>query len=259
MNAILRSAASFRKSNLVNGKKMIIPAILEKDFEEIKKKIALLKNEARFFHIDVADGAFVPNTTFLEGEKMQEIIDNFGTYEVLNSRDFVNSSMKIGFEAHLMVERPHDHYKKWTAGGAAVIIFHIESFFNIKWKLREFAVNNLCRLIKKNGAQAALALNPETKIDLIEPYLMKNIFRVHFLSVQPGFQGNNFIPEVINKIRSLKQKYPSVKISVDGSVNEKTIRDLKAAGAEIFGVGSAIYKAQDQIEAFRKLQQLLSP
>ncbi len=232
---------------------MIIPAILEKDFGEIKRKIALLATETHFFHIDVADGIFVPNETFLEGERMKEI---FGTYEV-PIWDFV--SPKISFEAHLMVSRPHNHYKRWIDGGASVIIFHIESFLNIKWKLREFAVNNLANLIKKAGAEPVIALNPETKINLIEPYLMKNIFRVHFLSVHPGFQGNHFIPEVIDKVHNLKNKFPHVKISIDGGINEKTILKVKNAGAQIFGIGSGIYKSQDPVNAYKNLQKIICP
>lgn len=243
---------------------MIIPAILEKDFEEIKRKIALFENEARFFHIDVADGSFVPNTTFLEGERMKEIFKISSAKDVARlvrhavaGRD--ESRWKnIGFEAHLMTLRPHNHYKRWIEGGASVVIFHIESFFNIKWKLREFAVNNLSNLIKKAGAEPVIALNPETKIDLIEPYLMKNIFRVHFLSVNPGFQGNHFIPEVIDKVRNLKNQFPDVKISIDGGINEKTILEVKKAGAEIFGIGSGIYGARDQIQAYRKLQNMIN-
>jgi len=225
---------------------MIIPAILEKDFNEIKKKIALLSKDAHFFHIDVADNEFVPNITFLEGQKLK---DFFKSEENLSN---------VSFEAHLMVKNPHFYYQKWIEGGAETIIFHIESFFNIRKKVRQFAVNNLCNLIKKAGAQPVIALNPETKIDLIEQYLLKKIFRVHFLSVHPGFQGNNFIPEVIEKIKSLKEKYPDVKISIDGGINENTILKVKAAGAEIFGVGSAIYNTADPLKAYKNLETLIS-
>lgn len=234
---------------------MIIPAILEKNSEEIQRKIALLKDEAHFFHIDVADGKFVPNTTFLEGEKMKEIIDNV---HQVGEGGHIGNFKNIDFEAHLMVQNPHNHYKRWIDGGSKVIIFHIESFFNIKWKLREFAVNNFCNLVKQENAEPVIALNPETKIDLIEPYLMKKIFRVHFLSVNPGFQGNRFIPEVLKKIRKLKIKFPNVKISADGGINENTIKDLKEAKVEIFGIGSGIFAAKDPIEKFKQLNLIVN-
>lgn len=217
----------------------IIPAILEKDLVSIKEKINLLSRVTRSFQIDVADYTLTKSISFLNGEEL------------------INLSQNLNLEVHLMVKNSHHIYKKWLKGGVKKIIFHLESFLNLKKSARISAVNNFINLLRKNNLAVGLGLMYETSPLFINPFVNK-IDSVLLLAIKnPGFQGQKLEPAIYDKIAYLKSKHPSLIIEVDGGINDQNILKLKKAGATIFCVGSFIWQRGKAIENFLKLKKLL--
>lgn len=197
---------------------LIIPAILVSSFDEFKKQVTLLSPHFSVVQIDVMDGEFVRNKSFEEIDKINELAD------------------LPDFELHLMVKHPLEEIKKWEKiKNIKKIIFHVES--DDDPMIVAGAVSGRC-------SQTGIALNPETPLAVIEPYLDR-VNEVLFLTVHPGEQGSKFLPEVGEKIRELASKPNRPLIGVDGGVNEKNIAEVKSWGTEIFCIGSALTKAAD--------------
>lgn len=194
----------------------IVPAILTDNFEEFKFQ---LQNLAPFFssiQIDIMDGQFVDGKTFEDIDKINEIKD------------------LSDLELHLMVKHPLQEIEKWeNIKNIKKITFHIESADN---------PDEVCHKISGLCGRIGIALNPETPIDKIKPYLDK-ISEVLFLTVHPGKQGSQFQPQVIEKIKKLTQSNNKLIISADGGINEHNIDLLKNSGVNIFYIGSALTKS----------------
>ncbi len=217
----------------------IIPAILEKDFFSIRQKINLLNSETKDFQIDVADRTLTKSSSFLNGEKLIEFSQN------------------LNLEVHLMVKNPHQAYKRWLNGGTKKIIFHLESFWDLKKTARTSAVNNFINLLKKEKLKIGIGLLYETSVRFIDSFVDK-IDSVLLLAIkEPGFQGKAFELGIYDKITYLKAKHPNLVIEVDGGINEQNILKLKEAGATIFSVGSFIWQGEAR-ENFMRLQELVN-
>ena len=198
----------------------ISPSILSADFSKLGEEIiALEKAGADYIHIDVMDGHFVPNITIGP--------------EVISS---LRPITKLTFDVHLMIEPVDIFIKNFAKAGADIITFHPE------------ATNNLMdtiKLIKSFGKKVGVSLKPESPISLVESYL-DQIDLILIMSVNPGFGGQKFIPEVLNKTRTLKrminEKNLSIDIEIDGGINFDNSKEAKNNGANILVSGSTIFK-----------------
>ena len=201
----------------------IAPSILSADFARMGDAVARLAGYgADWVHFDVMDGHFVPNLTF--GPMMCAA---------------VRPLTHLPLDVHLMVERPGDYVEPFHAAGADCITFHVEA---------DAHVHRTLQSIRARGMRAGVVLNPATPVCMAEPVLpMCDL--VLLMSVNPGFGGQAFIPEVLDKIRALRALIDArglpTEIEVDGGINPDTARLCAAAGATVLVAGSSVFRADD--------------
>ena len=198
----------------------ISPSILSADFSQLGNEIKRLeKGGADLIHVDVMDGHFVPNLTI--GPPVIKVLRQYST---------------LPFDVHLMISPVHKYIKDYAEAGADIITIHPEATENI-----ESSVS----LIKKLNKKIGLSLNPDTSIEIIEKFL-SSIDLVLIMSVYPGFGGQKFIPNIVNKIKKLKsiKEKQNLKfdIEVDGGINFDNSKLVVEAGANILVSGTTIFK-----------------
>ena len=203
----------------------IIPAILTDSSDKFRELVHKLEFHTGRIHIDIADGDFVPNKTIKGYNDLREI----------------KSSAQ--FDVHLMVKRPQEVIKEWFNTQAERFIIHAESDVNL---------NEIIKDIKERNRKVGLSLNPETYVDKIEQYLNEIDF-VQFMTVHPGFQGGEFVTEVVDKIAAFHAKYPDIMIMCDGGITSETAPKLVKAGASVLVSGSYIVKSQNFKKAIEEL------
>ena len=201
----------------------ISPSILSADFSQLGTEIKRLENGgADLIHVDVMDGHFVPNLTI--GPPIIKALKK-------------NCSIK--FDVHLMISPVHKYIEAYSDAGADIITIHPEATDNLT-----DSISKIRELKKKVG----VSLNPETKVDVIKNYLHQ-IDLVLIMSVNPGFGGQKFMPEVLDKIKELKQiqKKQNIDfdIEIDGGINFENSKIAIAAGANILVSGTTIFKSND--------------
>ena len=201
----------------------ISPSILSADFSKLGEEIvALEKAGADYIHIDVMDGHFVPNITI-----GPEVIKR------------LRPVTKLPFDVHLMISPVNNFIKDFADAGADIITFHPEATKNI---------SETINLIKKLGKKVGISLKPKSEINLVEDYLSK-VDLILIMSVEPGFGGQKFMPEVLNKIKELKkikdQKNFDFDIEIDGGINFDNNKLAIEAGANILVSGTAVFKNND--------------
>ena len=212
----------------------IIPAILAQTQEEFETRLRAAEAFADIAQIDVLDNTFVPFSSWAD----PAIIKTFNT--------------RLRFELHLMVDDVEKYLNLWSpVTNVARVIFHVEPFIG-----RADDAGDLLGTAAFYGWDTGLAINPETPIDTLEPFVDK-ITTALFLGVNPGQSGQPFKPEVVEKIKAFRAAHPDKKIAVDGGVNAETIPLLKTAGADVLCVASAIFNAADPKAAYDKLITLL--
>lgn len=204
----------------------IIPAILTKTYDEFEIMVRKIEPYADLVHLDIADGEFVSNKT----------IDGYKELKKINTN--------LNFEIHLMIKNPESVIGRWLKTKAVRYLIHPESAGDLE---------SLINQVKGSSRELGLVLNPEIDCSSIEPYLDK-IDLVQFMTVDPGFYGSLFLPEVLEKIRNFHGRYPGKVIQVDGGINAKTIKLVETAGASRVAVGSHIFsEGKDVDEAIKEL------
>lgn len=208
----------------------VSPSILTADFLNLAKELKTIKSADRF-HIDIMDGNFVPNISF-------------GPYITKLTNDFTQTPLDI----HLMVDWPDFWIDKFNLNNTHNITFHFES---------KSDVNQTISKIKETGKKVGISIKPSTEVKAIIPFLSK-IDIVLVMSVEPGFGGQKFISNALNKICELaefrKKHHLNFEIEVDGGVDQTNISAIKQAGADIVVAGSYIFNQADRAAAISSLK-----
>ncbi len=210
----------------------IAPSILSADFANMGLAVRMLEQSgADLIHFDVMDGAFVPNITF--GPQMCAAVQPL---------------TKLPLDVHLMVERPSDWFEPFQKAGAHYVTFHVEAEKHIHRSLQR---------VRELGMRAGVVLNPATPAEAAKEVLpLCDLVLV--MSVNPGWGGQAFIPESLQKIASLKRMIAErglqTEIEVDGGINPETAKQCVSAGATILVAGSAVFHASDPAAMIRSLR-----
>ena len=214
----------------------LAPSILSADFSRLADQIALIEQGgADYVHMDVMDGAFVPNITF-GGPVVKSVVGKTG----------------LPFDIHLMIEHPEQRIPDFVTPQTEFIVVHQEACTHL---------HRVIQQIKDLGVKAGVALNPATPVSSLE-YVLSDLDLVLVMSVNPGFGGQKFIPSAMDKIRLLnrirREKDLHFVIEIDGGVNLKNAADIKAAGCDILVAGSAVFGADDIPARVREFQAVLA-
>jgi ribulose-phosphate 3-epimerase len=234
----------------------IIPAILEKDFKEIKRKLGVLRGLVKSVQLDIEDGVFVKNTTWPFLPRAQSggdarLDDNF--LKIINEEEGMPHWQDFDFEIDLMVTDAVENFDLYTKLGAKKIIFHIEAVSTVE-EFRNFLEG--IDLYTKDDLEVGLALNPRTPTEKIFP-LVSLIDFVQFMGNDKiGHKGISLDERVYGKIEEWREKFPDIPVAVDIGVNADTAPRLILAGAEKLVIGSAIFESSDIIKTIKKFQNL---
>lgn len=214
-------------------KTLIAPSILSADFARLGQEVeAVTKAGADWIHVDVMDGHFVPNIT----------IGPLVVYALAKKKN-------LPLDVHLMITNPENYIAEFAKAGADYISVHVEASTHLHRNLQ---------LIRNSGAKAGVVLNPHTPIESIK-HVLPLLDLVLLMSVNPGFGGQAFIPEVLPKCEELaalrKKSNSTFLIEVDGGVNEKTAPQLIQAGVDVLVAGSYIFGAKDYAQAIATLKK----
>ena len=207
----------------------IIPGILEKQWSEIERKIELVLPYAESIHIDVLDGKFAPNTTWLD------------------PTPFTKYAKQVKLEAHLMVDDPLWYVKSFADAGFVRLIGQIEKMPDISAFVAESELYG----------EVGLAVDAETPVEKIEPFL-EDIDVAFVMTVKAGFSNQKFLPENLEKVKKLREKEPLLAIEVDGGVNEETIVTAQKAGVTRFVSTGYLFDGDNNAaERYKKLKKLI--
>ena len=212
--------------------KMIAPSILSADFTRLGEEIRAVEAAgADWIHADIMDGHFVPNITF--GPMVVEA---------------VRRVTRLPIDVHLMISEPERYIADFAKAGADYISVHVETCIHL---------HRTVQLIRDAGARPGVVLNPATPLEALQ-WILEYADLVLVVSVNPGFGGQAFIANSIEKIQRLRQmimeKRLTTLIEIDGGVSDKTIGNIAAAGADVFVAGSAIFGSRDYAAAIRGLR-----
>ncbi len=212
---------------------IIAPSILSADFLNLGRDIEMVNNsEADWFHLDVMDGRFVPNISY-----GMSIISQ------------MKKAAKKTFDVHLMIVEPEKYFEEFKKAGADILTVHYEASTHLHRSLQA---------IKALGMKAGVSLNPHTPVSVLEN-IITEIDLVLIMSVNPGFGGQKFIPQALDKVRKVKQMInesgSKALIEVDGGVTLENVGELVAAGVDALVAGNTVFSSPDPVATIKKLKQ----
>ena len=212
----------------------IAPSILAADLLKLEEQIKLIaENGADYIHIDVMDGHFVPNLTF--GTNMVRAIKRI---------------TDVPLDVHLMISNPDKYIKEYANGGADILTVHQEACTHLHRTIQS---------IHQNGMKAGVSLNPATNVNTLEDILTE-LDLVLIMTVNPGYGGQKFIREGLNKIRKVKnlidERSLDIMLEVDGGVNRDTVAEVVESGANVLVAGSAIFKQPNIVKAMVEIKEI---
>jgi ribulose-phosphate 3-epimerase len=213
---------------------LISPSLLSADFGNLQKDIEMInQSEADWFHLDIMDGVFVPNISF--------------GFPVIK---FIKKHAKKPLDVHLMIVDPDRYIEDFQKAGADLLTVHYETCNHLHRTIQN---------IKSKKMKAGVSLNPHTPVNLLKD-IISDLDLVLIMSVNPGFGGQKFIPNTIDKIKELKeliiQKNSNALIEVDGGIDNKNAKILIEAGCDVLVAGSYIFGSQNQLETIKDLKTL---
>ncbi|MDD7646231.1 MAG: ribulose-phosphate 3-epimerase [Ruminococcus bromii] len=195
----------------------IAPSMLASDYTRMGECVRAVQ-DADWLHLDIMDGHFVPNISF-------------GPDVVHALRPLTD----MPFDVHLMLSHPKRYVQKFADAGADILTFHVECEDDIEETLAE---------IERCGMKPSLSLKPGTPVEALFPYLDR-LYMVLVMTVEPGFGGQKFMPEQLEKVRALRARRPELLIEVDGGVNRETAAACRAAGVDVAVAGTSVFRAAD--------------
>lgn len=213
----------------------LAPSILDADFTCLEKELRVIENGgADLIHLDIMDGNFVPNISF--GAKIVESI---------------KSKTSLPLDVHLMIENPAKHIKSFVEAGGDIITVHYETCRHL---------DRVIQAIVGMGVKCGIALNPATPLNVVE-YIINKIDILLLMTVNPGFGGQKFIPEMLTKITRAKEIISNQKklisLEVDGGINFNNLSQVITAGADIIVAGQIIFKSANPEETINKIKNVL--
>jgi ribulose-phosphate 3-epimerase len=216
---------------------VIAPSILSANFARLGEEVDnVLKAGADWVHFDVMDNHYVPNLTI--GPLVCEALRKHG--------------VTAPIDVHLMVEPVDRLVPDFAKAGATMISFHPEASRH---------VHRTVQLIKANGCQAGLVLNPATPIEVLD-YVLDDLDMVLLMSVNPGFGGQAFIPSSLEKLRRVRERIDrsgkAIRLEIDGGVKPENIAEIASAGADTFVAGSAIFSQPDYADVVRRMKEAVA-
>ncbi|ACZ01660.1 ribulose-phosphate 3-epimerase [Streptobacillus moniliformis] len=199
----------------MNKEIIIAPSLLAADFSNLKEEVIKIgETKAKWLHLDIMDGNFVPNISF-----GADVIKAIRPYSQLH------------FDAHLMVEKPEWYIETVAKAGVNSITIHAEATKHLHRALQ---------LIKSHGVKAGVSINPATDIGFLDN-IIEELDLILVMTVNPGFGGQKFIDAMCQKVKRIREKFPHIDIQVDGGINDKTCLLVKEAGANILVAGSYVF------------------
>lgn len=206
----------------------VVPAILTANPDELRESLKMLKGHTNWVQIDIMDGKFVPSTS-------------------INLFELGEASQFFNLEIHLMVQAPAKYLEDCKSIGAKRVIFHLEAAQKPEAVIQK---------MEEYKFQKVMAINPPTHVSRLAPYIQK-LDAVLVMSVNPGFQAQEFMPSVLVKISEIRKLKADILIGLDGGINSENIKRVFDAGADYVGVGSAITKSEDPVGVLKELEALV--